>query len=217
MSAMADPIKIPIFPLSIVVFPGEELRLHIFEPRYKQLILDCKETGISFGIIPVIQKQLMTTGTLVKLSAVTKLYEDGRSDIILQSLGLFRILEVFRNYNRKLYSAASVDYFEIDNESNPELLANIKSRFEELCEINKVRPYKTLNWSQLISFDLGHYVGFSLAEEYKLLNMPSEIQRLEFIEAQINTMIGQSEVRAHWLKQIQMNGEFQNFNSEEWK
>ena len=58
---------IPIFPLGIVVYPGEELNLHIFEPRYKQLILESKETNKPFGIPSVIGEEIGEVGTLVEL------------------------------------------------------------------------------------------------------------------------------------------------------
>ena len=49
---------IPIFPLSIVVYPGESLNLHIFEERYKQLITECYAEKKSFGVPPVINSSV---------------------------------------------------------------------------------------------------------------------------------------------------------------
>ncbi len=217
MNAMADAIIIPIFPLSLVVFPGEELRLHIFEPRYKQLVDDCKDTGMGFGIIPLVQKQLMTTGTFVKLHSIHKVYDDGRMDVLLKSLGSFQVIDVHRTYNNKLYSAATIKYLEPNFNSDKDLVQKVKELFSELCELNQVKPYKFINWSQFSSYDLGHYVGLSLAEEYALLEMPEEMQRLDYLSSQLQAMISQSRVRAHWLKQIHMNGEFRNFKAEEWQ
>ncbi len=58
---------IPIFPLSTVVYPGEELHLHIFEPRYKQLIIESYNTNRPFGIPAVINNRISELGTLVEI------------------------------------------------------------------------------------------------------------------------------------------------------
>lgn len=72
---------IPIFPLSIVVYPGEDLNLHIFEPRYKQLVSECIESKKPFGIPAVINNKMNELGTLVEIIDVSKTYENGELDI----------------------------------------------------------------------------------------------------------------------------------------
>jgi uncharacterized protein len=72
---------IPIFPLALVVFPGEELNLHIFEPRYKQLIADCHQSKKPFGIPAVIQNQVAEMGTLAEIVEIVKTYDNGELDI----------------------------------------------------------------------------------------------------------------------------------------
>ena len=72
---------IPIFPLSIVVYPGERLNLHIFEPRYKQLIKECFDGNKPFGIPSVMDEKINEMGTLVQVKEITKEYEDGKMDI----------------------------------------------------------------------------------------------------------------------------------------
>ena len=97
---------IPIFPLGIVVFPGEELNLHIFEPRYIQLIRECLKAKKPFGIPAVIEKKLGELGTLVKVVDVSKEYEGGEMDIRTQGTKVFRILELVKDIPDKLYSGA---------------------------------------------------------------------------------------------------------------
>src|SRR5215203_4825288 len=83
---------IPIFPLSVVVYPGEKLPLHIFEPRYKQLIRECHELKKPFGIPTVIKNNVQEMGTLVMLHDIVKEYENGEMDIRTEGLQVFRIL-----------------------------------------------------------------------------------------------------------------------------
>ena len=72
---------IPIFPLGIVVFPEEVLNLHIFEPRYKQLVNDCYAEAKSFGIPTVLENGVNELGTLVEIVEIVEVYEDGKMDI----------------------------------------------------------------------------------------------------------------------------------------
>lgn len=65
-------LKIPVFPLPVVVFPDEEIRLHIFEQRYKQLIQDCSDTGLVFAILPIVDDRIQEYGTLVRLKEIVK-------------------------------------------------------------------------------------------------------------------------------------------------
>src|SRR5678815_3483212 len=87
---------IPIFPLGIVVYPGEKLNLHIFEPRYKQLITECHSQKKPFGIPPVIENRLQDYGSLVELTEVSKIHENGEMDIKTVGSRVFRILEVIK-------------------------------------------------------------------------------------------------------------------------
>ena len=76
---------VPIFPLGIVIYPAEVVNLHIFEPRYKQLIKDCRENGKSFGVPVVINKQLQEMGTLVNIVEIVSEYADGEMDIRIKA------------------------------------------------------------------------------------------------------------------------------------
>ena len=83
---------IPIFPLELVVYPGEKVNLHIFEDRYKQLITECKKDKKLFGIPAVIKNKISETGTLVEIDEIVKQYDDGRMDITTIGVSIFRIL-----------------------------------------------------------------------------------------------------------------------------
>ena len=101
---------IPIFPLGIVVYPGEELNLHIFEPRYKQLITECYSENKLFGIPSVIDNRMQDYGTLMRIKEISKLHENGEMDIKTEGDQVFRILEVIKEIPGKLYSGAIVNY-----------------------------------------------------------------------------------------------------------
>ena len=209
---MPETKKIPAFPLPIVVFPEEELRLHIFEPRYKQLIKDCAEKGIVFGIIPVLNGKMMEIGTVVRLEEIVKEYDDGRMDIKLSSHGLFNVVEFQNKWPGKLYSAIDMLMLEFDTSREKDLDKKVMQLFNELCELNHVKPFHPISWDQFISFKLGHYVGFSMEEEYKFCILATEKERLDKLIQQLEFMIEQSKQRQEWLKRMNMNGEFRNFD-----
>ena len=87
---------IPIFPLGIVVYPGEDLNLHIFEPRYKQLISECNEQKKPFGIPTVIENKMQDFGSLVTITEISKVHDNGEMDIKTKGEKVFRILEVIK-------------------------------------------------------------------------------------------------------------------------
>ena len=102
-----------MFPLELVVFPGEHLPLHIFENRYQQLIQDCETQQITFGI-PAFVNRRISFGTEVKLEQVKQKYPTGASDIVCTGLRVFKVKEFYTNYADKLYSGATVQFLEND-------------------------------------------------------------------------------------------------------
>src|SRR5438093_6469064 len=113
---------IPIFPLNIVVYPGENLNLHIFEPRYKQLISECYARNKLFGIPSVINNRLQDYGTLIQIKEIAHIHKNGEMDIKTRGEKVFRILEVIREIPEKLYSGAIVTYPDNYERGNPEIM-----------------------------------------------------------------------------------------------
>src|SRR5437762_2436263 len=101
---------IPIFPLDIVVYPGEALNLHIFEPRYKQLIKECIAAQKPFGIPAVLERRIEQYGTVIEIVELVKEYDNGEMDIKTKGAQIFRVLEVIKELPEKLYSGAIVSY-----------------------------------------------------------------------------------------------------------
>src|SRR4249919_3098082 len=95
---------VPIFPLSIVVYPGENLNLHIFEPRYKQLIKECFDQKKAFGIPTVIESKVQDYGSLVQIIEISKVHDNDEMDIKTVGGKVFRILELIKDIPDKLYS-----------------------------------------------------------------------------------------------------------------
>lgn len=78
----------------MVVYPGEKLNLHIFEPRYQQLITECYAETKPFGIPVVLDKNVAEMGTLIEITEIAEIYQDGKMDIRARGLRVFRVLEI---------------------------------------------------------------------------------------------------------------------------
>ncbi len=129
---------IPIFPLGIVVYPGEELNLHIFEPRYKQLIKDCHESKKPFGIPSVVNNKMTEMGTLVEVAEITTLYDNGEMDVKTKGVKPFRILEVIKDIPEKMYDGAIVTYPTNDPKGSKKLMQKVIEATRQLHEFLKV-------------------------------------------------------------------------------
>jgi len=104
-----------MFPLSIFPLPGEMVPLHIFEPRYRQLLEDAETRDISFGIYYNHVSNTERLGAMVKLESVIKRYKTGESDIIVKCTDLFTMDKLYKTYKDKLYPGGEVTLWEVDN------------------------------------------------------------------------------------------------------
>lgn len=207
---MSTVILIPIFPLELVLFPGEKLNLHIFESRYRQLVQDADEHDIHFGI-PFYQKgKEMTFGTTASLAEISKTHDDGKMDIKTVGHKVFRIHQVHATYNGKLYSGATVDFIEhidvIDLAKAEELSAIVKKLYH-LMKIDKALP--AFN-DPHFSYKVGHHVGLSKNQELALLQTNHETDRKIFLIDHLNSLLPIVIEMEDLRKKIEMNGHFKN-------
>ena len=85
---------LPLFPLDLVLLPGTPLPLHIFEPRYKEMIAECRAGDAPFGIVRAGEGGLAAVGCTAEIVSVTKEYPDGRLDLIAEGRTRFEVLEL---------------------------------------------------------------------------------------------------------------------------
>jgi Lon protease-like protein len=203
---------LPVFPLRLVVFPGEALNLHIFEPRYRQLIRECIEEQKPFGIPPVIEKDLRHLGTLMEITELAKEYPDGRMDVRTRGISVFRILHHVEEVPDKLYSGAIVTYPKNVTETGDgriarKIIAEVR-RLYELLNVSERFPEER----ELNSYDLGHLVGLSYEQEYELLAIFTELQRLEYIRRHLSSIVPVIQELEAMKERIQRNGHFRNLS-----
>ena len=111
----------PLFPLDLVLLPGVPLPLHIFEPRYKEMIKECLEKKSPFGIIRAKEEAFVNTGCTAEVINVLKTYPDGRMNILVEGQKRFEVLQV--NQERSFLRA---EVFYLEDETDPAAAADIE-------------------------------------------------------------------------------------------
>jgi len=203
---------IPVFPLNIVVFPGEKLNLHIFESRYKQLINDCFAENKPFGIVTSSNNKTNDFGSLLDIKEIVKVYEDGKMDISTYGSRVFVVLEIVKLLPNKLYGGAIVNYPDNAEYVNPKLMNKILQDVRYLHKLLTVsKDFKKAD-EALTSYDIAHHIGLSVNEEYELLELMHENQRLEYIKRHlaktINIIVGTENLK----DKIKLNGHFRELS-----
>ena len=170
-----------LFPLQLVVFPGEGLNLHIFEPRYRQLVAEAETEGIHFGVPTVLNGELQPVATEVSLKKVARRYPSGESDIETLGQRVFRIDSFERELPDKLYAGASVTYLPVDTEEDPALNRQIIALTREIYGRLKIERDVASVEDGFRTYDIGHYVGLTLEQEYTLLTLLSASERQQYL------------------------------------
>lgn len=201
---------IPIFPLGIVVFPGEELNLHIFEPRYKQLINESFSLKKTFGIPVVLENKVQELGSVVEITELTKVYDSGEMDIKTKGKQVFRILETIKDVPDKLYGGAIVSYPDNNNNGNANVMRKLMASIRELHSLLKVEKEFKKKDDEITSYDVAHHIGFSQEEEYEMLGLFDERQRQEYIKRHLNKALPMLAEMEQLKEKIKGNGHFKN-------
>ena len=204
---------IPIFPLTIVVYPGEELNLHIFEERYKQLIVECYTEKKPFGIPAVINNQVMEYGTIVEVTEIVEMYEDGKMDIRTKGIKVFRILEVIKQVPNKLFSGAIVTYLDNNNKSNKKLMLRIMSSIAGLHKLLNITKHFKKPDEELTAYDIAHHAGMNIEEEYELLQLMREDQRQEYLKRHLAKVLPILADMDALKEKVKLNGHFRDLKS----
>lgn len=208
---------IPIFPLELVVYPGELVNLHIFEDRYKQLINESASSNKPFGIPSVIKTRVEELGTLMQVVEISEKFEDGRMNIKTIGLKVFRVLEIIKDVPDKLYSGAVVSYPGNDETLNQRMIQPVVTGIRELHKLLQVEKDFKKPDEELTSYDIAHHAGLTLEEEYEMLGLFKEEQRLEYLKRHLTKVIPFVAGAESIKQKIKLNGHFKelsgyNFN-----
>ena len=205
---------LPIFPLNLVVFPQEGLNLHIFEPRYIQLINDCVRMQKPFGIPTMLNGQVQERGTLMKVTELSRGFDansqmdESGGDIRTNGVSTFRILEIVKSVPDKLYQGAIVHMDEPERGELAFIPSPLLDLIRELHGYLNIEKKFLRPDDQLRAFDVAHHLGLSLEEEYHLRELMEERQRQEFIRRHLGRVLPTLQAMEQLKERARLNGHF---------
>ena len=184
---MAGPVHIPMFPLAILPLPGELVPLHIFEPRYRQLLQDAETHDIRFGIYFSHEINHEKIGSIMRLESVIKRYPGGESDVIVKCEDIFSLNLLLRTYKNKLYPGGEAIFWNVDMTTIPG--AELYALFMEYLTLRNI----TTHVSAFTLHQMAHELNLDLTDRYRFLKQP-EPKRETFLMSHVRYQI-------HLLKQ----------------
>ena len=178
------PERIPLFPLNVVLLPGGDLPLHIFEPRYRRMVHDCIEQKSEFGMLLSLPKGVVRVGCTAEIVDVARQYDDGRLDIVTVGRAPFRIVELLNMepFSEDTLLEGQVDY--LDDRDRPVSLEVRRSLVElyEVCHTIVYGDYpKNVQGAepQALSYVVAGTLPMDLMWKQQVLELRSEADRQE--------------------------------------
>lgn len=175
---MAHHMLIPMFPLTLLPLPGELVPLHIFEPRYRQLLTDAENLDIIFGIYCIHDFNKEQVGSVMKLESVIKRYASGESDIVARCVDVFSMDTLYRNYKNKLYPGGDARLQQLDIHQLPGV------ELYEMFLIYQTRRNIHKHFTTFSIYQIAQELNFDLFDRYKFLVAPPE-KKESFLTGQL--------------------------------
>lgn len=174
-------MKIALFPLDVVLFPGVPLPLHIFEDRYKEMVGECLQGDLTFGVVRAQRDGLAIAGCTAKISRVLRQYDDGRIDILCEGLERFEIEQLD---NSREFLQAEVDTFEDEEgagSTREERGECVAMHLEVLTLAGIGRESYAIDLDKPVSFELAWELPADLGFKQRLLISRSDRERTELL------------------------------------
>jgi ATP-dependent Lon protease len=203
---------LPLFPLELVVFEGEKVRLHIFEPRYRQLIHECMEENTTFGMPIVFNGKLEGTGTELGHVRLVNTWPGGEMDIECDAISRFELLDFHPVAHGKLYGGGFVRDISFTDNEDKELKLRIGDLLKELYSHTQ--------------FDGGHFpdpgadfavwvhkCGLLPEQEIELAALTGMSDRQLYIIHHLKNLLSSLSALSQMKEKIQLNGHFKKMSN----
>lgn len=178
---------LPLFPLEVVLLPGTPLPLHIFEPRYKEMIGECLANSELFGVVRALEQGIAEIGCTAEIVSVTKKYSDGRMDLIAEGRRRFEVLEL--NQDRS-FLRAEVLWVpdEVGAAVEGDKTRAIEFHREILTLAGAVQDLSGAN-PEMLSFHLAGSLPLDLDFKQKLLGTRTEGERIQTLATYLENIL----------------------------
>jgi Lon protease-like protein len=200
-------VVLGLFPLSLVLVPGELLPLHIFEERYKRLIGECRRSGDVFGIVLRHEDNVAECGCTAEVTSVLEEFDDGRLNIVVRGRVRFRLHELLEPDDEDDYLRGRVTFYEDDDPEPPaRVLRKAESLYRRLLELADVETAAGAGEGAEASFRMAGAIDFGLMVKQQLLESRSEADRLEQLVGLMSSLVPRLELRKSREEAIRGNG-----------
>lgn len=202
---------LPLFPLDLVLFPDEGIPLHIFEPKYREMIAYCEQEKAPFGIVRYHDGRLEDIGCTARIRDIIEAHEDGRRDILVVGEERFRIAGIDRS---RAYQTAEIELVtDVPAAARAAVgRERLIAQHIKLLELAGRTPSPSAYEDrERLSYFIGRNAGLSLDQRQLLLEMRDEAQRIHFLVAHLETFIPAVEQAEHMRRKISSNGHFPDF------
>jgi Lon protease-like protein len=171
--------QFPLFPLGLVALPGEEIRLHIFEQRYREMVSECLEHEREFGIIWLADDELKDVGCACEIARVIERMDDGRMNILARATRPFRLLE---REDGLAYPAGTIDLILDDDETADADAADAaRESYAALVSAATDDEPDQTKLATMSAYDMAATVDFGLEAKQRLLELRSENARMRLL------------------------------------
>jgi len=203
----ADEALLGLFPLSIVLLPGEVAPLHIFEERYKLLMEERRDQG-EFGIVLSEDDALRECGCAARVAKVVETLDDGRMHVLVQGSRRFHLLELREPDDPAAeYLSALVEFYDDAlPDALPELRGAALDVFRKVLLLLDVESPREPTGEAPLSFRIAAAMEFGMPLKQELLESLSEGQRLETLLGTMEALLPRLELRKKRAKAIRGNG-----------
>ena len=182
---------LPLFPLELVLLPGVPLPLHIFEPRYKEMIAECLEQKKPFGVVRASEEGVAEIGCTAEIVSVTKKYDDGRMDILTRGVERFEVLEVNeeRSFLQAEISPVHDDNGDGSGKPDAPLVEQAVRLHAEIAKLAGADLSPADDSASNLSFLLAGSLPLDLDFKQNLLSTLSETKRLEAVVGYLQAIL----------------------------
>ena len=181
-------LKIPLFPLELILLPYESLPLHIFEPRYKHMVKDAIENNITFGIVLHEKRSVYSKGCSVKITEVFQTYPNGEYDIMVQGVNCFDIIKTDLDGDTVI---GEIEYIHLEKESDSRLFDKIQDSYLQVLIRFGIDSDMEIHMNKNISYEFIQGIQLPIMLKKELIGMGNEIERLRFINKIFNNLLTQ--------------------------
>jgi Lon protease-like protein len=185
---------IGLFPLGLVLLPGERIPLHIFEERYKELIDECLDTGAEFGIVLQDDEGMRSVGTSALVTDVVERFDDGRLNVVVEGRRRFEVQEI--TTGRSFITARVQLVPDEDKQPSADEIDACLEAFRRLTKAAGIEGDAPTPEGKPLSFAIGGLIGFEDDLKQALLELRSESDRLQRLIQMLDAAVEVLERRA---------------------